>query len=226
MRWNPADKWVFSEQPAHPSVIGKEDFELAQATLSGRGSKTQHKPHRTPRHYALRVMLCGLCGRRMGGKWNNGHAYYLCRFPAEYALANKVDHPKNVYLREADVLGHVDDWLAELFGPDGIGATLSQLAAQAAQLQDPAALARAEAARVRINEYDAEIGQYRASLKAGGDPAVVGPWIAETQAKKVAAQAEIRAATGHRQMGPDDIAAIVADLGDLARVVQDAEPAD
>jgi hypothetical protein len=85
---------------------------------------------------------------------------------------------------------------------------------------------RAEAARVRINEYDAEIGQYRASLKAGGDPAVVGPWIAETQAKKVAAQAEIRAATGHREMGPDDIAAIVADLGDLARVVHDAEPAD
>jgi len=49
---------------------------------------------------------------------------------------------------------------------------------------------------VRIAEYDAEISQDRASLRAGGDPGVAGPWIAETQAKKVAAQAEIRNATG------------------------------
>jgi site-specific DNA recombinase len=48
MRWNPADKWVFSEQIAHPPIIGTEDFELTQATLAGRGSKTQHKPHRRP----------------------------------------------------------------------------------------------------------------------------------------------------------------------------------
>ena len=55
---------------------------------------------------------------------------------------------------------------------------------------------------------------------------MVGPWVAETQAKKVVAQAEIRAATGQRQMTPDDVMAIVAALGDLARVVHDAEPAD
>ncbi|HYZ53147.1 MAG TPA: recombinase zinc beta ribbon domain-containing protein [Streptosporangiaceae bacterium] len=30
------------------------------------------------RHYALRgVILCGLCGRRMGGKWNHDRAYYV-----------------------------------------------------------------------------------------------------------------------------------------------------
>ena len=54
----------------------------------------------------------------MSGKWNNGQAYYLCRFPTEYALANRVSHPKNVYLKEADVLGQVDHWLAELFAPE------------------------------------------------------------------------------------------------------------
>jgi hypothetical protein len=71
-RWNPADKWVFSEQRAHPVIITKEDFDLAQATLAGRGSKTQHKPHNRPRAYALRgVLLCGLCGRKVSGKWNN-----------------------------------------------------------------------------------------------------------------------------------------------------------
>ena len=227
MRWNPADKWVFSEQIAHPPIIGEEDFELAQATLAGRGSKTQHKQHRRPRHYALRgVMLCGLCGRRMSGKWNNDQAYYLCRFPAEYALANRITHPKNVYLREADVLGQVDDWLAEMFAPANIDATLNVLAGQAAQLENPATLARAEAARARIAEYDAQISRYRASLDAGGDPAVIGPWIAETQAKNVTAQAETRTATGRRQLSRDDIAAVVAAFADLAQVVRDADPAD
>jgi len=92
-------------------------------------------------------MLCGLCGRRMSGKWNNDQAYYLCRFPIEYALANHVSHTKNVYLREADVLGLVDDWLVEMFAPANIDATLDVLAGQATQLDDPATLARAEAAR-------------------------------------------------------------------------------
>jgi site-specific DNA recombinase len=227
MRWNPASRWVLSEHAAHPPIISKEDFQLAQATLTGRGSKTQHKQHAAPRSYALRgVMLCGLCGRRMSGKWNNGQAYYLCRFPAEYALANKVSHPKNVYLREADILSHVDGWLTRLFDAAGIDTTISQLAAQAAQLEDHAPQARAEAARARIAGYDTEISQYRASLQAGADPAVVGPWITETQARKVVAQAEIRAATGQRHMNPDDIRTIVTALGDLARIVRDADPAD
>jgi hypothetical protein len=65
--------------------------------------------------------------------------------------------------------------------------------------------ARLRSSRTRIAEYDAEISQYRASLKAGGDPALIGPWIAETQAKKVAAQAGIRTATGQRSAGqPED----------------------
>ena len=55
---------------------------------------------------------------------------------------------------------------------------------------------------------------------------MIGPWIAETQAKKVTAQAEIRTATGRRQMSRDDIAAIVAAFADLAQVVKEADPAD
>ena len=62
------------EQAAHPKIIDREDFELAQATLSGRGSKTRHKQP-PPRSYPLRgVLLCGLCGRRMSGKFNYGQA--------------------------------------------------------------------------------------------------------------------------------------------------------
>jgi site-specific DNA recombinase len=223
----PVMKWVRSEQQAHAQIITEEDFELVQATLAGRGSKTQHKPHARPRAYALRgVLLCGLCGRKMSGKWNNGQAYYLCRYPAEYALANRVSHPKNVYLKESDVLGRVDDWLAELFAHDGIDATIAKLTEQAERLEDPSVYARAEAAQARIAEYEAQITRYRASIDAGGDPAVIGPWIAETQAKKVTAQAEVRTATGRRSMSREEIESVVTAFGDLAQVVQDAELAD
>jgi site-specific DNA recombinase len=97
------------------------------------------------------------------------------------------------------VFGHVDDWLTELFDPDAVDDTVTQLTEQAERLEDPAAHARVEAAQARIVGYEAQIGRYRASIDAGGDPAVIGPWIAETQAKKVAAQAETRTATGRHR---------------------------
>lgn len=53
MRWNVEDKWVLSEKAAHPPIISKEQSELAQATLVGRGRETRHKHHRRTRVYAL-----------------------------------------------------------------------------------------------------------------------------------------------------------------------------
>ena len=48
------------------------------------------------------------------------------------------------------MLGQVDDWLAEMFAPADIDATLNVLAGQAAQLEEPAKRATAEAAQARI----------------------------------------------------------------------------
>jgi site-specific DNA recombinase len=150
----------------------------------------------------------------------------LVPLPDWVRLANKVSHPKNVYLREADVIGHVDGWLAELFAPDGIDATMDQIAEQAEGLADPEADAHAQAARERIATFDGQIKGYRASIDAGRAPAVVGPWIAWDPGQEGAAQAEIRAATGQRRMSRDEIAAVVTAFGDLARVVERADPAD
>jgi len=36
----------------------------------------------------------------MRGQRINQAAYYRCRFPAEYALANEISHPRNVYVRQ------------------------------------------------------------------------------------------------------------------------------
>jgi hypothetical protein len=54
----------------------------------------------------------------------------------------------------------------ELFGMAGVDATLSQLAYQAAQLEDPAALAPGRSGPVRIAGCDAEIRHRQASLTA------------------------------------------------------------
>jgi len=106
-----------------------------------------------------------------------------------------------------------------------LDASLSQLADQAAAGNDDTT-ARSEAAKARIGEFDRKIAQYRASLDVGGDRAVIGPWMAGTQAQRVAAQAGIRLATGQRRMTRDEIAAIVTVLGDLMQVIRDADPAD
>ncbi len=78
----------------------------------------EHKPHRAQHPYALRgCMWCGLCDRRMQSHWVNGAPYYRCRFPTEYALANHVEHPLSVSLREDAIIGQVDGWLAREFAP-------------------------------------------------------------------------------------------------------------
>ncbi len=225
MRWNPADQWIFSDKIVHPPIISKETFDQAQAILAGRGSRTPHKQHARARSYTLRgILLCGLCDRRMTGNWNNGEAYYRCRYPAEYALANDVSHPKTVYLREAELTCQLDDWLAESFEPAAVRATLAQMAAQSGD--DPAITAITEATRAKIAGFDRQLSQYRATLDAGGDPEVVGPWIAEVQAKRVAAQAQIRTATGRRTMTAEEINAMVTALGDLVQVLTHADPED
>ena len=47
----------------------------------------------------------------MQGQHSHGTAYYRCRFPEEYAQANKVDHPRNVIMREEILIKPLDTWL-------------------------------------------------------------------------------------------------------------------
>ncbi|MFT2017181.1 hypothetical protein ACMA1D_15225 [Streptomyces sp. 796.1] len=58
--------------------------------------------------------------------------------------------------------------------------------------------------------------------KPGADPTVVTQWIAETQARRVKAEADLRAATRGPTacMSQDEIARIVRSISDLTTVVQ------
>ncbi len=79
---------------------------------------------------------------------------------------------------------------------------------------------------------DRKLLSYRAALDAGGDPAVVGQWITETQAKKRATETRLRAQLGSkaddrpRRMTTEEITAMVTTITDVITILRTADPAD
>jgi hypothetical protein len=227
-RWNDEAKWIFSEQIVHPPIIDDETFRQAQELLTARaGVRSPHKPHKSSHAYALKGLLfCGVCGRRMQGHWANAAPYYRCRFPSEYALANRVSHPLNVTLRQDVLLEPLDGWLASKFGSRHLRGTIDELAAATIQHQTGTGNAEIDA---QIADCDRKLAQYRATLDAGADPASVARWITETEAERARHKAAKRAATSRpaaTSMSRDEIASIVSTFCDVLTVLRDADPAD
>jgi hypothetical protein len=227
LRWNSQEEWVWSDSTVHTPIVSADEFMLAQRILTGRGSRhTGQTRKRTPHVYQLRGLLfCAACSRRMQSHWINRAAYYRCRFPEEYALANKVSHPSNVYLREDQVVPRLDEWLGRLFEPEHLDRTLDALVAtQRPQSHEDAIQAEA---RRQIAECDRKLSRHRAALEAGADPAVVTGWIREVQAAKAEADARLRrlGQPRARALNRDELAEMMRTLGDIVRVLADADPA-
>jgi site-specific DNA recombinase len=227
LQWNDKGTWVWSDKIAHPPVISKDTFEQAERRLASRGPSSAGRTVIRTRHgYALTGLLMhGQCGRRMQGSWNNQQAHYRCRFPSEYAIANKVDHPITVYLREAAVLGPLDTWLARAFDPSRIEHTLTSM-----EDLRPDTDVRAEVIRATLEECDRKLARHRAALEAGADPALVAAWSREVQAEQIAAQAQLTSlGTSHaaaRRMTKDEIRGLVDALGGLLSILHEADPRD
>ncbi|WP_083828278.1 MULTISPECIES: recombinase family protein [Protofrankia] len=228
LRWNPTDTWIWSENTAHPAIIDPKLFTDAQQLLArrGRGPGDQKTP-RTRHPYILRgAFHCGICQRKMQGHWVRGAAYYRCRYPQEYALANHIHHPSNVYVREDAVLPALDTWLATTLTPPRLTDTLD---AMTTTQNVPTGQNQAtERARLTIADCTTKLTRYRAALDAGADPVIVTTWIAQTQADRAAAERQLREATtdSDRRMSRDEIAALVEALGDILTALTEADPAD
>ncbi|MFD6108114.1 hypothetical protein ACFWFQ_36290, partial [Nocardia salmonicida] len=119
------------------------------------------------------------CGRLMQGTWNHDRAHYRCRYPSEYALANHIDHPPSVYLREDHLTEPIDRWLAQAFRPDQIEQAITAL--ETARTDRSAELV---AARESIGELDRRLARYREALDAGADPSTIAGWTLQTQADR------------------------------------------
>lgn len=78
-----------------------------------------------------------------------------------------------------------------------------------------------------IAECDRKLAQHRAALEAGADAALVTEWMNETQAQRSAAQVKLdRNDQPARRMSKEDIMTIVDALGNIAHVLNHADPAD
>ncbi|WP_432069869.1 zinc ribbon domain-containing protein [Streptomyces sp. AA1529] len=133
---------IISKEIVHTPLIDDDTFARTQDSLRSRvRSGPAPGVKRTRNTYLLRGALqCGVCGRTMQGHWSHHQAYYRCRFPEQYALANRITHPRNVYLREAWLIRPLDDWLAKIFSPHRLDETVDLMAAATQEVQDrPAA---------------------------------------------------------------------------------------
>ena len=225
MRWNEKGKWIYSEEPVHPAIISPQTFQQAQDILAARGrGPCQHKPHARRRPYAfVGSLFCGVCERRMQGHWINEAPYYRCRFPSEYALANKVRHPRNVYLRQDAFEADVNAWLTTVFTPSRLVGTIDQMMAGQHAEGDHAA---AEAATARIADANLKMASYRAALDAGGDPEEIGKWIADTKAQRLQAESDLRQATTTATLSRQQIQDLIEECADIAKDLRDADPSD
>jgi site-specific DNA recombinase len=225
MRWNETSKWIYSEEIVHPQIIGAETFQRAQDVLAARGrGPCQHKPHDRRRIYAFAGSLfCGVCDRRMQGHWLNEAPYYRCRFPAEYALANKIRHPRNVYLREDAFEADVNGWLTTMFAPHRLRGTIDQMISAQQVTGDQAA---AQTATDKIADASRKMARYRATLDAGGDPEEIGRWIAEAKAQRLKAEADLRQATSTATPTRQQVQELIEECADIAADLRDADPGD
>jgi site-specific DNA recombinase len=230
MRWNDQAKWVTSRRIAHEPLIDDATFAQAQSLLTRRGDRRggEHQIRRTRQPYVFRGLIyCAICDRRMQGQYSHGSAYYRCRFPQEYALANRVEHPRNVIMREDVLVDPLDAWLATALAPAQRDQTVAAMAAEADTDQiDPTA----SHAQHVITECDAKLERYRQALDAGADPAVVATWIEQTQTDRAKGQTVLGAATSQanrpRRMSREQINELVRTLGDIVATLSEADPAD
>jgi site-specific DNA recombinase len=169
---------------AYPPLVEPETYERVQQTFAAKWHG-QARGDRAERVYVFRGLLrCGWCRRLMQGTWNNDEPYYRCRFPEEYASANRIAHPRNVYLRESRLVDPLHGWLTGACAPrrvgdqlrPGDGGYLELLGRQLRTLaaQDPAERARRyEWLGLRLT-YAPAGSSVRAKVLLGGTLPVTG----------------------------------------------------
>jgi hypothetical protein len=154
-------------------------------------------------------------------------AYYRCRYPSDYALANRVVHPKNVIMREDLAVEPVDHWIASVFDPSRREQTIETLARQVTAEIRPAVPKQRTGGSLAA-EFDKKIARYKQALvDEGASSAVVAAWIAEAKQQRDASLASRPAARRDDAvdaMTPEDIASLIEELGDIAAALEEATP--
>jgi hypothetical protein len=173
-RENPPETWIWSEEPARPALVSKEEFDAVAARAAtnhrsrqgGRGDGGAVSPPK--REYLYRGLVrCGICGLRMWGNHRRRSSYYSCQ-PSHQRSANiPVDHPPSVYLGEPVLHEAVVGFMsAALLGPDRQGYWRRRLADSGREEETAPANARLEELQGEITDLERRIERQVANLEA------------------------------------------------------------
>ncbi|MGW5049717.1 recombinase family protein [Actinokineospora sp. NPDC004072] len=221
--WSPRSTWVTSREQAHPAIVGQELFARVQQRMSSRGPGSQGRVRTRPYHpYVLRGLIrCALCERLMQGNWVKGRPRYRCRFPSEYAGVQEIDHPLSVYLREDHVVPHLDGWLAQVFSPAKVAATLERIA----EVQDGVE-AELGPLRQRIAECDRKLTQHKRAIEAGVDPTIVNGWMQDivTDRSRLQHELAVKQRAARRPLSTQQIKKLADSVGGLTAALEAAAP--
>ncbi|MQA27684.1 MAG: recombinase family protein [Micromonosporaceae bacterium] len=232
-RRSPQSKVVRSREPAHPAIVSVEDFtrvQLAMRARAGGGrrgwSALERTRVRSKRMYLLRGLLrCSLCGRKMEGAARKHAVFYRCSartlVPGSEVAAS---HPPHVYLREDHVCGALNEWIARLFAPEHRDTTIDALAA--ADDTGERATERVQALRQRVTAAESTMRRLQRALEAGWDPESLREQYNAAAAEKRSAEADLAAVPEQRGVNRDELRGLVDTIGDMTRVINEAEPQD
>jgi hypothetical protein len=133
-RWNLPAGWVISARPAHQAIVSEADYIAAQDASAPRGPAGPA----VHRYLLAGLLCCGTCGRRLESAWSNGRPAYRCRHGYTSAVGSGPGRPKNLYIREDQILPRLAALVILLAGQDHREKGLAQLTApsQAAELID------------------------------------------------------------------------------------------
>jgi site-specific DNA recombinase len=123
-RPNPPEEWIWSEDPAHPAIITRDEYDAvaARARANQRSRQAVTATAARPaakRDYIYRGLLrCGICGLRMWGNHRRQTTYYSCQPSHQRAKEIPAGHPAHVYLNEQRLSDALLPFLATaLFAP-------------------------------------------------------------------------------------------------------------
>ncbi|MBB4934742.1 hypothetical protein F4561_005636 [Lipingzhangella halophila] len=118
----------------------------------------------------------------------------------------------------------LDPWLAREFAPARLNATIAAMAANQGGDQHAAEEQRI---RAEIKECERKLRQYREALDGGTAASAVTEWITEAENQRQAAQTRLsRLQTPSDRLDEATIARMVHELGDIVRVLNEADPND
>ena len=221
-RTNPPEAWIWSEEPAHPAIVTREEHDAVSARARANERSRQGVPATTARataktNYLYRGLLrCGICGLRMWGNRRRQTTYYSCQPSHQRSKDIPADHPPHVYLNEQRLSDSLLPFLATaLFGPERTGYWRTCLEAAAEPERAAPAKERAAEIEAEITDLERRLTRQLANLEADDVTAALRRRVGQCVAELEAAIAERRARLVALAREPIPEAPTLADVAPL-----------